>query len=214
MYQLRSGLIAGRGALDAAAAGGGGGTTTLDPVNKDPDVTLSGGNLTATDTGGDAFMRSSVGHTSGKYYYEVTLGAWPTFGGTFIGAADGSNATNGSGGFLGNGTHGVGAPDSGGWAGAPSGTTTSPTYFTPGDVVCLAIDIDNGKIWIRLNAGNWNSNGTANPATNVNGATFNAGMTGGSTIYAAATLGNNNFVTFNFGATAYAQTPPSGFGNM
>jgi hypothetical protein len=35
--------------------------------------------------------------------------------------------------------------------------------------MCVAIDLDNAKIWFRVVAGNWNNSAPANPATNVGG---------------------------------------------
>lgn len=82
-----------------------------------------------------------------------------------------------------------------------------------GDVIDTATDIGHQNIWFRKNGGNWNSSGTANPVTNTGGLSF-AGITN-STYYAAALIENNGptQITADFGGSAYAHTPPSGFGN-
>jgi hypothetical protein len=68
-------------------------------------------------------------------------------------------------------------------------------------------------IWFRKNGGLWNGNGTADPATNVNGATI-TGATGGGSSAAPALIFDGTSAeayTANFGASAFAGTVPSGF---
>ena len=53
-----------------------------------------------------------------------------------------------------------------------NGSSTGKTLggsATAGDFVCVAVDMDNKRFWARRNAGNWNGDATANPATNVGG---------------------------------------------
>jgi hypothetical protein len=79
-----------------------------------------------------------------------------------------------------------------------------------GNIGCVAYDIGNGTIWFRTNGGNWNNSGTSNPATNTGGIS----LLFGSSVYPAAALYDaTDQITVNFGATAYAFTPPTGFGN-
>lgn len=179
--------------------------TSLDPANKGANVSLSNGNLTGTATSSaNSITRSIASHTSGKYYCEVTIG---TAANTAIGICNSAAALTEY--ITQLGTHSCGT--FGTAYGGAGGTTTAPA-LTAGHVLGIAVDIGNAAMWIKdiTAAGNWNANGTANPATNVNGATFSC--TG--TVYVATTLGNNaDNVTYNFGATAYTGTPPAGFGN-
>jgi len=78
------------------------------------------------------------------------------------------------------------------------------------DVFCFAVDFGNKLIWIRRNNGNWNADASANPATGVNGIAINSfGFYAPAVRFTSA--GATDAITFNFGATAYAQTKPSGF---
>ena len=52
--------------------------------------------------------------------------------------------------------------------------TASIGAFTFGDVVCMAWDMQNKRVWFRKNGGNWNGDAAANPATNTNGADVSA----------------------------------------
>ena len=64
-------------------------------------------------------------------------------------------------------------------------------------------------IWIRKNNGNWNNDPSANPTTNTGGYT----LTGIGVPVVPFGVADNNGVLFNFGASSFAQTPPSGFTN-
>lgn len=94
------------------------------------------------------------------------------------------------------------------------GTVSSiPTAPVTGDVVDIAVDYSNHKIWWRKNGGNWNNNATHNPATNTGGYTYSVS---GASLYPAVNMNaaaSNPVcqVTTNFGATAFTYAPPSGF---
>jgi hypothetical protein len=186
-------------------------TTTLDPANKGASQTLSNGNLTTTGNGTNGIARSIASHTTGKYYYEVTIGSVSNLLVGFVNAGESLNA------YVGGSVNSLGAANGGGWLGDAGGTTTSATLVN-GHVYGLAIDLGAMKAWIldiTSGTGQWNANATANPATGVNGCTYGAfGLGFTPPIYAAGTAAaNGNNMTFNFGATAYTGTPPSGFGN-
>jgi hypothetical protein len=84
--------------------------------------------------------------------------------------------------------------------------------WAQGDTLCIAFDVDNMRLWFRTNGGNWNNSGTANPATNTEGIDVST-LNDGPFFVMANFRGNGDQFTANFGATAYAHTPPSGFGN-
>jgi hypothetical protein len=88
-------------------------------------------------------------------------------------------------------------------------------YFSErsqGDVIGMAVDLDNRKMWFRIApTGNWNTTATANPATNTEGIPIPAG-----TMVPWATFGGGaglagNVTTANFGASTFTGTVPSGF---
>jgi hypothetical protein len=193
-------------------------TTTLDPVNKGASQTLSNGNLTLTGSGGNGIARSIASHASGsgKYYFEVTMGTCTNAGVGFVNNAEVLTA-----GWIGDSPNTAANLTAGGWSGDTSGTITGPALVSA-HVYGLAIDLSSATkaVWIldiTGGTGQWNANATANPATGVNGNVLTvAGLifVSNQPIYAGGSCNSAaNTMTFNFGATAYAGTPPSGFGN-
>jgi hypothetical protein len=188
----------------------GGGTTTLDATfASGANYTLSLGNLkiTATSTANDS-GRSVASHTSGKFYAEFTIGAGTVNSGFGVACDLMPNTEYVSQ----NGLHSMGTFGTS-WSSVSGGTTTAPALVA-GRTYGVAVDVGNGKIWlldITGGTGQWKANATANPATNVNGAGF--AFTDPAIFIAVTVATNGDNSTFNFGATAYAGTPPSGFGN-
>lgn len=190
-------------------------TTSWDSSTKGTNLTLSNGNLTITGTAASyATVRAFASASSGKKYWEMTLTtrvtaqASITAGGFGVSTASTSN-------FLGSNTV---ANASIGWAGdgkiyKNSFVLSTIQTYTSGDTLCFALDLDNGKIWFRTNGGNWNNSVTDNPATNTGGQTISGMAAGAIFPMAASGNGNGDVMTANFGASAYAQSVPSGFGN-
>lgn len=77
------------------------------------------------------------------------------------------------------------------------------------DFICVAVDFDNRLIWFRKNAGDWNDNPSADPATGTGGVSFST-MDG--PYYPCGTMTNDQegFVV-NFGLSPFAQSVPAGF---
>lgn len=185
--------------------------TTLNPSDKGAAITLSGGDLIATKASGasDQLARSIASKTSGKHYWEITINAGTAYPG--LGIATSSHSLTA---FLGANTHGCGYFKTGAVT-INSATAATIQTFANGDVVCVALDMDNGKIWFRTNGGNWNNAviGSQNPATNTGGINI-AGMAAGAKFAAVNLSATNDQVTANFGGSAFAQTPPSGFAGL
>jgi hypothetical protein len=83
------------------------------------------------------------------------------------------------------------------------------------EIVGIAVDLDNRKIWFIIVAGtalsDWNDDGSADPAANTGGISVPAG-----TMVPFCTFGGSggiagDAVTANFGANAFAGVVPSGF---
>jgi hypothetical protein len=88
-----------------------------------------------------------------------------------------------------------------------NGTSTNiGSNWTAGAIISVAVDIDNSKIWWRVNGGAWFGGG--DPATGTSPVfTISSGKT-----YAfAVSPYNNNGVTANFGQRPFSYTPPTGF---
>ena len=189
----------------------GGTSTTWNPADKSVNITLSNGNLTATNgaTAGDNGVRSVTSKSTGKYYVEFTITG--VLGGpdTGIGIATSSAALT------------IGATSTGGlicYAGTGniyfngSFTSISTGGSTGiGTVWCMAIDLANSKGWFRINGGNWNGSGTDNPATNTGGINIATLFPTNAAYAFFCANANAAGVTANFGGTAFSFTVPSGF---
>lgn len=182
-------------------------TTTLDSGTLGPSLALSNGNLTVTSSGANtSTVRSVASHATGTYYCEITLG---TAANALVGSCASTQLNNNYVGQTANGSGCQGAWQNG------TGITTGPAMVA-GHTYGYALDATNRTEWlldITGGTGQWNSNATANPATNTNGHIVPAGMSSGAIFAAMTPAGASDSATYNFGATAYVGTPPSGFVN-
>jgi len=190
------------------------GPTTLNPADQD-DVTLSGGNLTATSTR-CGFVRTVNSATTGKFYYEMKglAGTYPSTGVATAGSAL-------MGGFFGEDAKSAGIElDFDGNVICTYGFVVNNGAILGmrslvNDVFGIAVDVDARKFWVKnvTQASAWNKGGSDNPTTGVTIYTFTFAFGGAIFSGFAGYLAGDSAV-FNFGATAYTGTPPSGFGNL
>ncbi len=187
---------------------------TWDPVNIGANLTLSNGNLTATHIGVSGASRTRGTSSSIlKTYMEAHVDSMPTpFGDTGLGLCNSSQALgalNSLGDAAGNS---IGWYDDGSVFVGGSVLTTIQG-FVQGDTLSMAANLTAGLAWFRTNAGNWNNDviGNQNPATNTGGISLSA-ITG--PLFPSFELEDTPYAsTANFGATAYAQSVPSGYVN-
>lgn len=187
-------------------------------ANFDPstavNATVSNHNLTVTGISpgnGGAFVFTSQAKSSGKYYFEIK---WVTLGGFFFGGQIGVALTTATISDVGT-SHNAAVLFQGPnftegqiWAsGSSSGYNLG--HISAGDVIGIAVDLDNGKIWFKnvTQGGFWNGDGSASPATNTNG----VAVPSGSVIPAVAFGLNGDVYTADFGTTTFAGVVPSGF---
>jgi hypothetical protein len=166
-------------------------------------ITLSNGNLTATTAGAGPFgVRAVHSASSGKYYWEAHV---DSFVDAFIpGVADSTASFTAS-------WWGITAnPHAAGWFGTTlryNTTTQTVANMANGATLSFALDVSAKKLWVAFN-GTWQN---GNPAT----ATGGLDITGiGSPVFVGWQGDSGDKVTYNFGATSYTYTPPTGFGNM
>lgn len=185
------------GATQQLLSGGGRLYATLDPAYIGTGLTLSNGNLTVTHTGTIDWrsVRSTIGKSSGKWYWEVTIG---TTGANYIMLGDGmgfSTANYHTISTTGQGYYGL---DGTKWynnSGAAFGAT-----YTAGDVIGIALDATSGALEGSIECFK----------NNVSQGTID--YLGSGPYYAALSLYNqNDYVTANFGASAFTYSPPSGY---
>jgi hypothetical protein len=172
----------------------------------DVNIVLSNSDRTATQTASYTGATRSVavhaGESSGKYYVEFLNGSVAANGVGLM--PKGQSVTDGANSFF--------LYYSGTIYLNNSSTGTISGGFTAGDVVSLAWDSAAELGWFRVNAGNWNNSGAANPATGVGGKNLAAVFTG--TNYAlwcflSSTTGSA--VTVRTRVADLTQTVPSGF---
>ncbi len=194
---------------------GGGGSTfaTLDAATATA-ATLSGGNLVVTSTGTTsadqgAHVANTSGKTSGKYYFEVTLTTLTAGPNRAVGI--GTTASTYS-------TLGVAQQFgcimqmNGNIFTLAEGGFAALGARSAGNVIGIAPDLDNRRVWFRVSpAGTWNASGTANPATNVGGATIPAGTLVPYCVFGGAGGTAGNVFTMNLGASAFVGAVPAGF---
>jgi|TARA_Y100000033_G_scaffold45898_1_gene49797 hypothetical protein len=144
---------------EASSGNNGGNYCTWNVLDKQSEVTLANGNLDATFTGPNGHgVSGTLAVSSGKFYWEVTVGA-----NTSLGIHKASVNTTGS--------RWTGGRNYS-WGYAPNGQVVHDSSYsnygtahTNGDIVGVAFDADNGKLYFSLN-GTWQNSG--NPATGTN----------------------------------------------
>jgi hypothetical protein len=177
-------------------------------------VTLSGGNIVATNTGTTsadqgAHVAASFGQTSGKFYFEATYTT--VTGGANCGVGVGTVASTYT--NMG-GSATVGAMtyrQTGNIYSNGTNTGSSLSVSVAGTTICVAVDLVNQQIWFCKAGGLWNNSGAANPATNVGGIALPAGAMVPFAIFGGTSGAAGNVVTVNFGASSFSGTVPSGF---
>lgn len=164
---------------------------TWDPVNTGAGATLSGGNLTVTNPASAGLTISTLGKSSGKWYWEGVRNAGGSEGRFGI-----SNASVTLTNYLGADINGWAYRETTGQIINNAGVVTTVDTSSVGDVIGFALDMGAGTLTLYK--------------SNISQGVVVSGLIG--TIYAAA--GSNNAgdnITINFGATALTYTPPAGF---
>jgi hypothetical protein len=187
-------------------------------TDKNAAITVSGTNNTVLTRDASAaankIARYTTFYSTGKYYIEHTLGTTGTADDEAYGLAQAATSLTASLGF--------GATTHLGLYGEASNVarfllnsvqtnyTLATDMLTSGRVISIAYDFGNKRAWVRVNGGNWNGSGTADPATNTGGFDF-SGLTGGPWAFVVSLYDPSSVVTTNFGLTAFTYTVPSGF---
>lgn len=182
--------------------------SSWNPADAGTAITLSNSNTTATtNTTLETGVRSIVSNSSGKLYAEFTsTSAMASFWGVGI-ASSTWNFTSST---IGSGTSSVSWSTGGTvfFNNASIGTAQGAT--ASGSVISMAVDLGADLIWFRVNGGNWNNNGSANPATGVGGFSI-AGFSGGAGFTAFGDLGTTGEGVTRAGNAPFVEAVPAGF---
>ncbi len=163
--------------------------STWNPLDKNANLALSNGNLTATSGVNNNYksIRSTVSVTSGKWYWEYVFAGAVRMSGVANSSASLSN-------FIGSDADGWGYFQDGDKYNNGSGSAYGASYTT--ETIGIALDMDGGSVTMYKD--------------NVSQGTMFTGITG--TIFAAMSIDTNGTaMTANFGATALTYSPPGGF---
>lgn len=163
---------------------------------------------------------STLGHSSGKYYFEMT-NAGPLSGVVEIGLSNYNNAL-GRRALTGVGlgiisTDSVGLTNTGALMYAGSQMQPGPMSYTAGQTIGVAVDLDNNKLWFYTPSnGFWNGQAISlqNPASNIGGLDIHTSV---KPLFAAASVSSYTLsppqhkISANFGQAAFTYTMPDGF---
>lgn len=208
----------------------GGNFATMNPLSQGSYATLSEGNLKVTgNTGADVGRAiGNMAPTTGKWYFEINMedvyAYIPSTGLRDVNAGNMGNQTTGP--MLSIGMEASGAllsySSSGqqGNMGTVTSTSTGVSSFSDGDIMMIAWDCENRKMWIGKNGTFFNS---GNPASGSNPQfswTAGSGISAFTPQCGVATSGSD--AIFNFGQdgtfagtkTAQGNSDDTGYGNF
>jgi hypothetical protein len=187
----------------------------LNPLDKGGTVNPKNGNLGFANTAGTYnIVRSTVGITSGKWYFEYTIVNSASIGGgsTSAGLVRYDSVLAGK--YLGQDTNTLGSVSSGTpslllYNGTNKALSSGLNSFSVGAVIQYAYDADAGKLWVGVN-NSWD--GGNDPSTGST-PTLSSGFAGssGPWFFAANGLTSPDDVAANFGQRPFAYTPPTDF---
>ena len=187
--------------LMMAAAGRNRATQPLwNSADKDADIALSNGDLTATSSNAGS-VRSTNSKSTGKWYVEFTADTNATGAQEWrVGIANSSHTITQ---IVGNNANG--------WAFCGDGeknTNSSGSAYgnsiTDGDVIGLALDMDNGRLFFAIN-NTWQNSGDPAAGTNAAFTSLSGAM------FLAWGSNNATRAVSLKSVSAYSYTPPTGF---
>jgi hypothetical protein len=187
--------VCGSGSCSAATL------ATWSPTDKSTSVTLSNGDLTASASSSQLAVRATIGASSGRWYWEVTIDSLSSSYAAVGVLTMTALLDYGLGGGI---APGVGYRSNGTLSSSAGNSATACSYTSAG-VIGIALDLDSRVIYFSVN-GVWQVGG--DPAMGVGGLPLPSTS---ETVYPAIGLGFGDVLTANFGQSAFAHAPPSGF---
>lgn len=183
----------------------------FNPNDKGGSTVLTNSFRTATQTHGSDAWRSVRGvepKSSGKWFFSIlVVSNGGTVGNLLIGIATCRTVLDN---YFGRNNHAFVRTDDGRDLFQNVNVASGLTAFADGDVVDCAVDLDNQRIWFRVNGGNWEDSGAADPATNTGGRDISA-MPSLPVYPALGLFYNTASATITAGTGPFTYAPPSGF---
>jgi hypothetical protein len=175
-------------------------------------ITISNGNLDITRSGGtNYFFDTTMSFSSGKWYWEMTVGSTIS---SYPRTGIWNRSSNNNGYPAGSDHRGWGAI---GIAYSTSDISNGLPTFGVNDILMFAMDLDNGKLWFGKN-GTWYSTGTntvtaANIANNTATARFTDLLTEstGATWTPIVHMNSGDSWVFNAGQRSFSYAAPTNF---
>ena len=197
---------------------------TLNPLARyGANLNFSYGNNSVTETNSNWAMSSStLGASTGKFYYEYKITTTASSGNAYqkLGFISDEAYSNSA-------SHFADPALDGGYAfyvnngnlevrndnAVISGydQSTLATSFTTNDIMCLAVDMTNKRAYFRKNGDAWIK--SANPANGTNGLDISADYTAGKAMIPAVAIYYGGVGSLNFGNGYFANNPVSSAGS-
>jgi hypothetical protein len=136
----------------------------------------NGNNKVVTQGSHRTSMAATLGASSGKYYYEVKFDAETSGAGIVVGidtkGASSCSIFNGSycDEYTGRRTYGYGYYSNDGVVYNGGNNVGSYTSFSTGTIICVAVDLDNNKLYYRRNDNAWENSGDPTSGSTGTGA--------------------------------------------
>ena len=166
----------------------------------------SNGNLTLTSPSGSSnFCPVSIPVSSGKWYVEVTAAGSGTASTCGVWKADIDHTTN----YYQNPNYRYWQNDGNIYDGNGGTSANYGITWAAGDVVGIALDMDNGKVFFSKNG---TFLGTSNPVTGANPAA--SGLTESWVFALQSGSGTNHTLHINTGQRSYANSVPTGYKSL
>lgn len=192
------------GKIESTGGGGISNAAAFSPDYKQPNLALSNSNRTVTKNTNNAYAVAGVteAKATGLWYFEVTIDNLVT-GNLAIGLgpylADLENP-------LGSDANHIGYFNDNRVRYSAANQPNPPGSYTTGDIISVAYDAANRRVHFRKNGGAWANSG--DPAGNSGGYV----ISGTQPLMPLVLLYySGTAVTANFGASAFAHSPPAGF---
>ena len=180
---------------------------TINPLDVAPSQTFTDGNLTCSYGATNVSNRSSFALDTGKWYWEMKVTSI-SGGGLLTGVTDSTQSLST---WVGATTYSYGYYSTNGQKYNNNSGSAYGNSYTNNDIIGIAFDATNGKIYFSKNGTFQNS---GNPATDTNPAF--TGLTG--RLFFPATSGySGDAISYNFGSPAYSANSyadGAGYGNF